>query len=64
MFQNLTKAKIKEMIEYHKRNYGYGIGEENFKISILLNNAFNNLNKKNSELALENIKEIRKNLCK
>lgn len=64
LFKNLTKSKIREMIEYHRGRYNPSAGEENFGISILLNNAFNNLNKKNSDMALENIKEIREKLCK
>lgn len=52
------------MMDYHQRIYGKNVTEEDFKISILLNNAFNNLNKENSELAFENIKEIRSELGK
>jgi len=43
-----------------RQQYTNGGNEENFKISILLNNAMNNLNKNDSEMAVNNINEIRK----
>jgi hypothetical protein len=60
----LTKEKIREAMSLQEQEYRNGGKEENFRFSILLNNAMNNLNKNDSETALSNINEIRQNLCK
>ena len=62
--RSLSKAKIRDSFDHQKSKYPELAKKDNFKISALLNNTFNHLNKNESEEALECIKLIRKNLSK
>ena len=54
----ITKNKIIEAMNFTKGS------QEDYKMTVLFNNAVNNLNKNNSEAAIQNINEIRKSLSK
>ena len=61
----VTKKSIKQAMETQRRRYRGNVGtEDKFRISILLNNAFNNLNKNHPNEAIENIMEIREHLSR
>ena len=62
--REITKEKIKKMMEYQQQNYPDLYKKDNFAITILLNNIFTQLNENKSDQALETLKELRKRLGK